>query len=230
VIGKDEGEIHGVKETEKSLRIVMRKTALLFAQEESCSHPQSDSFAVVDLTVGDRGFNAVTNCVAKVEKSSEIESFFFIGFDNASLDGKVTGKEIGKTSDGREREPDADFIAKRTELLDHFSLPNSCMLDDFGHPFSQGSGVKGDEGCGVNDDNLGLVEGSHEVLPFRDVDGRFATDGTVGLSDDCGWNLDVRDSTVVDRGHKARKVTHDTATESSYCATAIKTCLNKGRA
>ena len=80
------------------------------------------------------------------------------------------------------------------------------------------------ENGGVNENGVGVVEGTKKVFAALEVDAGFAADGGVHLSEESGGDLNDGDAAHEDGGEKAADVSADAAAEGddnarTVCAT-----------
>ena len=123
--------------------------------------------------IGDGGFNAVADGVAKVQECSYSGGFLFVFFDNAGFDRDVARDEFG-----------GDVLVKWVEVFEvaeHVFIADGGVLDNFGKALAVFTARKGEEGVWVDEDEARLVKGADEVFSFGDIDAGFTSDSRVDL-------------------------------------------------
>src|SRR5262245_30514801 len=68
----------------------------------------------------------------------------------------------------------------------------------------------------------GLMESTDQILPGARVHSSFPADRTIHHCQQSGWNLNMRNSTVINRRHESRNVADHPAAETNYKRLTVK--------
>ncbi len=162
------------------------------AEEGGGDHAPGDGFAVLVAAIGGDALESVSEGVAEIQDFAQA-GFAFIAADDAGLDGDIARDK----SRERLRIALENFGEIAFEEFEHAGVGDDGVLDDFGEAATEFAVGKSAQEIGIGEDEFRRVEGTNEVLPFREIYAGFAADGAVCLSDERGGNVDKPDAAKI---------------------------------
>ncbi len=100
------------------------------------------------------------------------------------------------------------------------------MLDDFGEALIEFAARQRLQNIEVINDQRGLMENADQIFPRARVHSGFPADRAVNHRQQRGWNLDMRNTAVINRRHESRNVANHPAAETNDKRLAIKSRCN----
>ena len=155
-----------------------------------------NGFAMQIVAVAGDGFETVTDAVTEVEDGAKT-GFGFVLADHLGLDGAATGND-GRQDGGI---PCEELGHGPFQTTEQGWIMDDPVLDDLTKTSPQFALGQGAEGVEIAQDQAGLMEGPHQVLPSLEVHADLATHRAVHLGKQGGGDLDEGDSPQVGGGN-----------------------------
>ena len=180
-------------------------------------HADGNAFAM-QQPVGKAGglFEGMAESVAEIEQRPD-PGFLLVGEHEPGFcragpgDGFGTGRATGKDFGAVRLEPEEILFVVDETVFDHFAVTGGELA------FRQGV-----EGRKIGKHQLGLVEGTDQILAMRGIDPGLAPDRGIDLRQKRGRHLDEIHAAPGDRRGKARQIANDAAAERNHQIAALE--------